>query len=169
MNKLRELRDERGLSTRGLELKTGINHVSIYHYENGKRDFSTDVIKKLCKFFEVTSDYLLCINNYCLYAFYKEGNFSFKIREDYYLELREKNYIYFDNNDNRCIDINSLIGVGKANNIIGIFEEFVRIGRIDALFDKKDVKIGDFAKLDEDITEIELTKRLVERIKAAIK
>lgn len=169
MNKLRELRDERGLSTRGLELKTGINHVSIYHYENDKRDFSTDVIKKLCKFFEVTSDYLLCINNYCLYAFYKEGNFSFKIREDYYLELKENNYIYFDNNDKRCIDINSLIGVNKTNNIIGLFEEFVRIGKIDALFDNKNTKLEDFTKLKEEITEIELTKELVNRIKEAIK
>ena len=47
---------------------------------------STAILRQLSSFFEVTIDYLLCNNNYCIYAKYKEGNISFKIKEDYYKE-----------------------------------------------------------------------------------
>ena len=169
MNKIKFLREERGLTVRALGPKVGMNPVSITYYENEKRDMSTKVIKTLSSFFEVTTDYLLCVSNYCLYAKYKEGSFTFKIREDYYLELKEQKYIYFDNNDNRCIDINSLVGVSNSSNVIGLFEEFTRIEKIDAIFDNKHAKPEDFEKLDDKIEEIELTRGLVNRIKEAIK
>ena len=91
MNKIKFLREERGLTVRALGPKVGMNPVSITYYENEKRDMSTKVIKTLSSFFEVTTDYLLCVSNYCLYTNYKEGSFTFKIREDYYLELKNKN------------------------------------------------------------------------------
>ena len=169
MNKLKELRDERGLSTRVLENMIGIHHVVITNYENEKRDMSTTILKRFSNFFEVSIDYLLCHSSYCVYALYKEGNFYFGIRADYYNELKEKKYIYFDNNNHRCIDINSLIGVGKSNNILGIFEEFTRINKAEALFERKDVTDKDIRALDDEITEIELNRGLVEKIKEAIK
>ena len=167
MNRLKELRNERGLSIRQMEIKTGINHASVSLYESEKRDMSTAILRQLSSFFEVTIDYLLCNNNYCIYAKYKEGNISFKIKEDYYKELKEKKYIYFDNNENRCIDINSLIGVNDSKSVVALIEEFTRIEKIDELFDSGKVKDSDFEKLD-DITDFELTKNFINKIKKGL-
>ena len=169
MNKLKELRDERNLTVRALGPMLDINPVSITHYENEKRDMSTEVLKKLSKFFEVSIDYLLCNSSYCIYALYKEGNFYFGIRDDYYRELKEKKYIYFDNNNHRCIDINSLIGVGKSNNILGIFEEITRINKAEALFEKGKPSDAEVKALNDEITEIELNRMLVKQIKDVIR
>lgn len=169
MNKLKDLRLERDLSVRGMEIKTGIKYNTYSRYESGERDMSTEVLKKLAKFFEVTIDYLLCNNTYCIYAKYEQGNFEFKIREEYYLELKEKKYIYFDKEDNRCIDINSLVGVDKSNNIVDLLKEFIRIDKMDSLFEKKIIKESDIDDLDKEIYQIELTKGLIERIKDAIR
>ena len=169
MNKLKELRTERGLTVRGIQDKTGIKFTTYARYESEERDMSTEVLKKLSKFFETTIDYMLCNNNYCVYATYKEGNFMFSIRTNYYEELKKEKYIYFDNFDNRCIDINSLVGVGKTNDISGFFQEMVRIEKMDSLFEKKIVKQADIDALDEEIYQIELTKGLVEKIKDAIR
>ena len=169
MNRMRELREERKLTTRDMEKIIEVTHSAISLYELEKREPSVSVAKKMADFFEVTIDYLLNYSSYCLYALYKEGSFSFRIRENYYKELKEKKYIYFDNNNHRCIDINSLIGVSDSSNIIDLFEEFTRIEKIDALFDNKYAKPEDFEKLDNKIEEIELTRELVNRIKEAIK
>ena len=169
MNKLKELRDERNLTVRALGPLLDINPVSITHYENEKRDMSTEVLRKLSKFFEVSIDYLLCNSSYCIYALYKEGNFYFGIRDDYYRELKEKKYIYFDNNNHRCIDINSLIGVGKSNNILGIFEEITRINKAETLFEKGKPSDAEIKALNDEITEIELNRMLVKQIKDVIR
>ena len=169
MNRMRELREERKLTTRDMEKIIEVTHSAISLYELEKREPSVSVAKKMADFFEVTIDYLLNYSSYCLYALYKEGSFSFRIRENYYKELKEKKYIYFDNNNHRCIDINSLIGVSDSSNIIDLFEEFTRIEKIDALFDNKYAKPEDFEKLDNKIEEIELTRGLVERIKSALR
>ena len=169
MNKLKELRDERNLTVRVLGPMLDISPVSITHYENEKRDMSTEVLRKLSKFFEVSIDYLLCNSSYCIYALYKEGNFYFGIRDDYYRELKEKKYIYFDNNNHRCIDINSLIGVGKSNNILGIFEEITRINKAEALFEKGKPSDAEVKALNDEITEIELNRMLVKQIKDVIR
>lgn len=168
MNRLKELREERGLSIRQMELKTGINHASVNLYELEKREPNIKTLKKLSRFFETTIDYMLCNNNYCIYAKYKEGNFMFTIRDDYYKELKEKNYIYFDNNDNRCIDVNSLIGINNTYNVIELIKEFVHIDKMDTLFDKRIVNEADLKTLDDEIIEIELTKKLIEKIRDAI-
>ena len=168
MNKIKFLRCERKLSGRELGSKVGISTVSVTYYENENRDISTDVLKRLSNYFEVTIDYLLCNSDYCIYAQYKEGNFSFKIKEKYYLELLENNYIYFDNKDHRCIDINSLIGINSSKDIIDIFIEFIRMEKIDTLFDKENPTNEDIVDLDTKTNGIELTKTLVNRIKNAL-
>lgn len=169
MNRLKELREERGYSVRGMELRTKINYNSICKYENETRDPGTKTLKILADFFQVTIDYLLCYSNYCLYAKYKEGNFFFKINENYYKELKEKKYIYFDKNDHRCIDINSLIGIKSNINAMGLFEEFTRINNVESLLEKGIPSEDDIEKINGDITEIELNRTLVKQIKDAIK
>ena len=169
MNRIKLLREERQLTTRSLEEKIGMHHAVISNYENEKRDMPTTALKTFSKFFEVSIDYLLYNSSFCIYALYKEGNFYFAIREDYYKELKEKKYIYFDNNNHRCIDINSLIGVGKSNNILGIFEEITRINKAEALFEKGKASDDDIEFLKNEITEIELNRMLVKQIKDVIR
>ena len=167
MNKHKELRSERNLSVRGMEIKTGIKYNTYSRYESGERDMSTDVLRQLAKFFEVTIDYLLCNNTFCIYAKYEKGSIEFVIREEYYTEI--KKYIYFDDDDKRCIDLNSLIGVNKDSDITELLIEFVRIAKMDALFEKKVVNQSDIDDLDKEIYKIELNRGLIERIKDAIR
>lgn len=168
MNRMRELREERKLTTRDMGNVLDVTHSVISLYELEKRDPSISVAKKMAEYFEVSIDYLLCHSSYCIYALYKEGNFYFGIRDEYYRELKEKKYIYFDNNNHRCIDINSLIGVGKNNNLLGIFEEFTRINNVETLLEKGIPSQDDIEKINGDITEIELNRSLVKQIKDAV-
>lgn len=63
-NKLRELRTERGLKAKEVAMFLEITERAYYHYEQDKRDPSIDIIKKLCRFFEVSADYLLGLSDY---------------------------------------------------------------------------------------------------------
>ena len=45
MNRLKELREERGYSVRGMELRTKINYNSICKYENETRKSPIDISK----------------------------------------------------------------------------------------------------------------------------
>ena len=151
-----------------MELRTKINYNSICKYENETRDPGTKTLKILADFFQVTIDYLLCYSGYCLYAKYEKGNFFFKIKENYYQKLKEKKYIYFDKNDNRCINLNSLIGVNEEYNVMPLIQEMKRVDSFNALFEKKDVNDEDFKALEGDFEQIELTKSFIEMIKDAI-
>ena len=95
------------------------------------------------------------------------GSSSFPLRSTF--ETQKHLPQLLKNNNHRCIDINSLIGVGSTNNILELIQEFVRIEKMDALFDKKKVTDADIKALDDEITEIELTRGLVEKIKESIK
>ncbi|MCL2846635.1 MAG: helix-turn-helix domain-containing protein [Firmicutes bacterium] len=57
--RLKELRTERGLSSRDLGKAAGISQPSIVDWENCKIMPKADSIYKLAKFFGVTADYLL--------------------------------------------------------------------------------------------------------------
>lgn len=168
MNRLKELREERGYSTRGMEIKTGINYNSICRYENESRDFNTNVLRQLSDFFEVTIDYLLCHSNCYIYANYELDNFTFKIRDDYYHKLKDNNYIYFKD-DKRYVDLNKIFEVDKENNILPLVIEFARIKKMDSLFDKKNPTSDDIEDLKKEITDIELNKSFIEMIKDAIR
>lgn len=58
-NRLRQLREERGLSLRALSQRTGIDFATISFCEKGQRNFSATSINKLSAFFGVSVDYLL--------------------------------------------------------------------------------------------------------------
>ena len=165
MNRFKELREERGYSIRGLENQTGINHNSINRYENETRDPSTQTLKQLADFFEVSIDYMLNHSSCYIYAGYEMKSFTFKIRENYYKELKEKGFIYFKD-DKRYIDLNGLLGIN--GDALGIVLEFARIGRIDALFNKKRFPSDkEIKELDDDL-DVVLTSELIDNIKNAI-
>ncbi|MBQ9899816.1 MAG: helix-turn-helix transcriptional regulator [Acholeplasmatales bacterium] len=168
MNRLKELREERGYSTRSMEIKTGINYNSICRYENETRDFNTGVLRQLSDFFQVSIDYLLCHSNCFVYANYELDNFTFKIRDDYYKELKGNNYIYFKD-DKRYVDLNKIFNIDKDNNLLPLIIEFARVRKADELFDRKNVTSADIEDLKSEIIDIELNKSFIEMIKDAIR
>ena len=59
MERLKELRIEKGLSQFQLAKEMGTCQKAISKYEKGEREPDFQMIKKLCDFFEVTAGYLL--------------------------------------------------------------------------------------------------------------
>ncbi|MGN1298139.1 MAG: helix-turn-helix domain-containing protein [Clostridia bacterium] len=59
MNRLKFLREERGLYQSDIAKILGISTSAVGFYENEKRDMSPEVIIKLADYFDVTTDYLL--------------------------------------------------------------------------------------------------------------
>jgi len=57
--RVKELRDEKGLTQAQLAASIGVDQRTISNYENGVSEPNVQIIKKLCDFFNVTSDYLL--------------------------------------------------------------------------------------------------------------
>lgn len=59
MNRLKFLREEKGLFQSDIAKVLGISIAAVGFYENEKRDMSPDTIIKLAEYFGVTTDYLL--------------------------------------------------------------------------------------------------------------
>lgn len=169
MNRLKELREERGYSIRGMGIKTNINYNSIAKYEKEERDPATSTLKTLADFFQVSIDYLLCHSACYVYAKYEKNPFTFKIRDDYYKELRDSGYIYFNNDDKRCIDLNKLINASEGIDALPIIIEFARIKKADAMFDVGHATQEQIDELKKEIIDIELNKELIEMIKGAVR
>lgn len=63
MNNLKLLRNEKDLSTQALSKILNINHTTLNRLENGVTSLNEDYIKIFCKFYNVTSDYLLGLSD----------------------------------------------------------------------------------------------------------
>lgn len=59
MNRLKLLREERGLYQKDIAKLLSVSIPAVNQYESGKRDMSTDTILKLANYFNVSIDYLL--------------------------------------------------------------------------------------------------------------
>ncbi len=59
MNRLKFLREEKGLFQSDIAKVLGISVAAVGFYENEKRDMSPNTILKLAEYFGVTTDYLL--------------------------------------------------------------------------------------------------------------
>lgn len=59
MEKLRELRKEKGISLKELGAEIGVAESTMSLYENGKRQPDYETLLKLAEYFGVTVDYLL--------------------------------------------------------------------------------------------------------------
>ena len=59
MKRIKELREEKGLSQVQLAKEIGVAQRTISGYEIGAREPDIATIKKLCKFFDVSAGYLL--------------------------------------------------------------------------------------------------------------
>lgn len=83
MNRLRELRDEAGLTLRQEERMTGIDHSVLSLLEKGTRPFRSTHIEALTNFYDVTSDYLLGYSDFGLKVEFMGTPGSEKDDEDY--------------------------------------------------------------------------------------
>lgn len=167
MNRFKVLRNERGLSLRGLELKTGINYSSLAKFENETREPGLDDLKTLAKFFQVSIDYMICFKAYDIFILDEESSLLFKCNEEFYIYLKDNNAIYY-NNDIRCISFNKILGEGYSN-IGSLLYELCRIQSIDEVFDKDIPKLEDFNKTCNDDNPIELNFNIIEKLKDIIK
>ena len=61
--RLKDLRQERGLSLKKLESETGISRSALFRLENNKVEANMHQIITLAEYFGVTTDYLLCREN----------------------------------------------------------------------------------------------------------
>lgn len=57
--RIRDLREQHNLTTRMLAEKIGITNAAISYYENCKREPTLTVMKAYAKYFKVTLDYLV--------------------------------------------------------------------------------------------------------------
>jgi len=57
--KLRELREDRGLSQIEIAKEFNVNQKTISNYETGKREPSFELVERFCKFFNVKAGYFL--------------------------------------------------------------------------------------------------------------
>jgi len=59
MRRIKELRESKGLNQKQLAQELGVSPNTISQYENGLRAPDIDMIKKLCRFFDVSAGYLI--------------------------------------------------------------------------------------------------------------
>lgn len=62
--RLKELREERGLTQKQLATLLHLNSVTYLHYEKSQREPPLAVLADMAKFFDVSTDYLLGLTNY---------------------------------------------------------------------------------------------------------
>lgn len=62
--RLRELRCEKGLTKKQLAEKLNISQKSLSKYERESLDLSTELIVRICRYFQVSADYLLGLDDY---------------------------------------------------------------------------------------------------------
>lgn len=63
MERLKQLRKEKGLSQQRLSIETGIAQVTVSEYESGRNYPSVKTLIKLAGFFGVSTDYLLGLSD----------------------------------------------------------------------------------------------------------
>lgn len=62
--RLRELRCEKGLTQKQLAEELNISQKSLSKYERESLDLSTELIVRICRYFQVSADYLLGLDDY---------------------------------------------------------------------------------------------------------
>lgn len=62
--RLKELREEKGLTQKELSAMLNLHSVTYLHYEKSQREPPLAVLVDMARFFEVSTDYLLGLSNY---------------------------------------------------------------------------------------------------------
>ena len=62
--RLKELREEKGLTQKQLAEQLGINSVTYLHYEKSQREPPLSLLAEIARFYSVSVDYLLGLSDY---------------------------------------------------------------------------------------------------------
>ena len=62
--RLKELREERGLTQKQLAEQLNLHSVTYLHYEKDQREPPLAILAQMAKFFDVSTDYLLGLTDY---------------------------------------------------------------------------------------------------------
>jgi len=62
--RLKQLRKEKGVKQIEVAQAIGVTLSAYSNYEQGIREPSIDIIKKLCRYFDISADYLLGLKDY---------------------------------------------------------------------------------------------------------
>lgn len=161
--RFKELRLERKLTLRELAEYIGINYSTIACYETNKREPNIETLKKLTSFFEVSLDYI-CGDDKFIYVLYENANQILSLTKQSYDSL--KSYIYFNDKNNRCIDINGYINIDSKPNIFNFVKDINIISKLEVLFDNKSHSIDEFNSIvDQDVI---INKEILDKIKNLI-
>ena len=80
-NRLRKLREKRGLSQKEAAKRFGISNFALSRYENGTANPDPDLIARFSEFYEVSTDYLLGrVDDPDLYSIREEAERAVKKR-----------------------------------------------------------------------------------------
>ncbi len=63
MDRLREIREDRNLKQKDVSKLLNVSQVAYSYYELGKRQIPIDILKKLAKIYNVSTDYLLYLTD----------------------------------------------------------------------------------------------------------
>lgn len=63
-DKLKQARMELGLSQKEAAEKLNLSRTGLANYEQGTREPSFDVLRRMCEFYDVSADYLLGLSEY---------------------------------------------------------------------------------------------------------
>ena len=95
MERLKELREIKGLNQQGLALKMSVSQSTISYYETGERTPDLDFLIQLADYFDVSIDYLVGRSNIKKTNFHEEQNTSdINFYHDYLrLTKNQKRYV----------------------------------------------------------------------------
>ena len=151
MNRLKELREELGLTVRKLEEYVNISYMTLNNYENENRTINPKALIDLANFYNVTVDYILGIEESFLYVYYEKSNKKYMIKEALCKFLMKSNIVYYKDNV-RYIDLNRYFNIDNVYDISFL---------IDTMYYSLDFsKILNEAMKDKEITMVELSKIL---------
>ena len=63
VNRIKELREEKGMTQQRLSIELGVTQEAVSGYENGRHYISMPCLLKLSEMFNVSCDYILCLSD----------------------------------------------------------------------------------------------------------
>lgn len=63
LERIKELREDRDITQKEIAKELNCSQQVYSNYELGQRDIPTDILIKLCKFYNVSADYILGLTN----------------------------------------------------------------------------------------------------------
>ena len=94
MNRLKELRKEKGLSQKALANELGVSYRTLQYWENGEINIKPVHLKTLCEIFDVDAPYLLGYN-----TVKNETNIKASVLDEALEKLRTINNMFSVEND----------------------------------------------------------------------